>query len=405
MSASGWYPDPSGEPNRFRYWDGSAWSSETTADPNSPAPGAASAPSPAEPPTNPGPSANPYVTGGASSSSYGQGAPGQSQYGQSQYGQSSYGQAQQGQGGYGQSSYGQATPGQYGQSSYGQSSYGQTQYGQSAYGAGAQGPTHQEYGRPKWLIPVIAIVAVLLVAGGIGLAVALTSGGDDDKTAGGEKTSQGPRETNDTDEPSDEPSEDETDGPTDGPTTKGPGADFANCTGGDPMTRTSTPVTGSIVGGNLTATVPDGFTPQPFYGEAFAFAYDTDVAYKEIEAYWISTLVVGRVEKADGFTTPQQAAHAIQECMTRTDTLYSGFTGSTDVHDKETTVDGHKAWSYRTEIRVNTPEVEAEGDLAEVTVVDIGDAEGYAVFIGVTPIGDDELAAVLDDVVAGLKVG
>ncbi|GAB3819086.1 hypothetical protein GCM10028820_22520 [Tessaracoccus terricola] len=26
MSAPGWYPDPSGEPNRVRYWDGTAWS-------------------------------------------------------------------------------------------------------------------------------------------------------------------------------------------------------------------------------------------------------------------------------------------------------------------------------------------------------------------------------------------
>jgi hypothetical protein len=30
MAASGWYPDPGGEPGRFRYWDGHRWSSETT---------------------------------------------------------------------------------------------------------------------------------------------------------------------------------------------------------------------------------------------------------------------------------------------------------------------------------------------------------------------------------------
>lgn len=29
----GWYPDPSGASNRFRYWDGSRWSEQTTADP------------------------------------------------------------------------------------------------------------------------------------------------------------------------------------------------------------------------------------------------------------------------------------------------------------------------------------------------------------------------------------
>lgn len=31
----GWYPDPAGAPGRFRYWDGSSWSSETTDNPAS----------------------------------------------------------------------------------------------------------------------------------------------------------------------------------------------------------------------------------------------------------------------------------------------------------------------------------------------------------------------------------
>lgn len=29
MSAPGWYPDPTGDPNRVRYWDGTAWSGES----------------------------------------------------------------------------------------------------------------------------------------------------------------------------------------------------------------------------------------------------------------------------------------------------------------------------------------------------------------------------------------
>lgn len=46
MAQPGWYPDPAGTPNRFRYWDGRSWSSDTTdtpsaAGPASPAAGAA----------------------------------------------------------------------------------------------------------------------------------------------------------------------------------------------------------------------------------------------------------------------------------------------------------------------------------------------------------------------------
>ena len=35
---TGWYPDPGGVPGRFRYWDGTRWSSETTDDPRHPPP-------------------------------------------------------------------------------------------------------------------------------------------------------------------------------------------------------------------------------------------------------------------------------------------------------------------------------------------------------------------------------
>lgn len=42
MAQPGWYPDPAGTPNRFRYWDGRSWSSDTTDNPAAAGPGAAS---------------------------------------------------------------------------------------------------------------------------------------------------------------------------------------------------------------------------------------------------------------------------------------------------------------------------------------------------------------------------
>lgn len=33
MATAGWYPDPSGAPGQYRYWDGSDWSASTTTDP------------------------------------------------------------------------------------------------------------------------------------------------------------------------------------------------------------------------------------------------------------------------------------------------------------------------------------------------------------------------------------
>lgn len=48
-AASGWYPDPGGQPGLFRYWDGRAWSASTTADPRTPPPGSVLPPVPDRP--------------------------------------------------------------------------------------------------------------------------------------------------------------------------------------------------------------------------------------------------------------------------------------------------------------------------------------------------------------------
>lgn len=50
MSApAGWYPDPGGQPDLYRFWDGTAWSAATSTNPASPPPGA---PSPKPGPTS-----------------------------------------------------------------------------------------------------------------------------------------------------------------------------------------------------------------------------------------------------------------------------------------------------------------------------------------------------------------
>lgn len=41
MAARGWYPDPGGTPDHYRYWDGTNWSAETTTDPATPPPASA----------------------------------------------------------------------------------------------------------------------------------------------------------------------------------------------------------------------------------------------------------------------------------------------------------------------------------------------------------------------------
>lgn len=54
MSAGpGWYPDPGGQPYLYRFWNGTTWSAETTANPSSPPPGTLPPPPPKAPTGSP----------------------------------------------------------------------------------------------------------------------------------------------------------------------------------------------------------------------------------------------------------------------------------------------------------------------------------------------------------------
>ncbi len=54
MSNPGWYPDPGGQPGKFRYWDGSTWSARLTSNPQDAPPGPDAEPARPEPPRRPG---------------------------------------------------------------------------------------------------------------------------------------------------------------------------------------------------------------------------------------------------------------------------------------------------------------------------------------------------------------
>jgi len=128
---SGWYPDPGGGENLYRYWDGKAWSAATSPHPGAPPPtqGLIGATPPATP--------TPVV---------GQGGGGQPPYGQGGYGQASYGQ-----GGYAPSTPGAGSP---------YANYQQLEKKKSPVGWWIAG------GALVLVIVVIAVIAIRAVVGG-----------------------------------------------------------------------------------------------------------------------------------------------------------------------------------------------------------------------------------------------
>ena len=126
MSAqAGWYPDPGGVPNLYRYWDGQSWSAATSPNPQAPPPSQGLVQGMTQP------------TGGQ---------PGQQQ--------------------------------PYGQGSYGQNAYGQNAYGQGQPGAYANFQAGQQRKSPVgWWIAAAALLVVIIVVGVIAVRAISGSSG------------------------------------------------------------------------------------------------------------------------------------------------------------------------------------------------------------------------------------
>lgn len=399
MATPGWYPDPSGQPNSFRYWDGQSWSEQTTPDPYSPPPGTG------QPPAAP-------TQGVPASGQYGGGADpfGQTQVGGAgAYGQGDpYGQQGQ-QGQYGQQGgYGQGDPyGQQGQASpYAGGGYYGGQGG--GYGTGGPGGTGGSGGSGKKIaLIVLAVVLVLglAVGGFFGVRALSDDGGEATASDEASDTTPSPDESESTDEsesPSETPSESESETPSETPSETGPTG--RECTGGLPGSAGGNYAgDGSLTGGGLELPPVQGYGPMPAES-AFTFADGVVTIGKQIEEQWISLYALGALPKESGYYDLEQAADQVIECMAQSENFYRNFTGRTDLDRGAIDVAGAPAYSIRTELRVNDPAVSVDGDVAEVVVVDIGHPDAYGLYVSVVPIGNDKLIRQQETVTGRLQL-
>lgn len=352
MTNAGWYPDPAGQPNAYRYWNGQTWSQETTYNPASPAPGTpAGYPSYGQPPTQAAP-------------------PPPQQYG----------------------AITPPPPDAQGYGAYQQPGYGAAPAGYGAYGAHSASGGSGGSGKT---IAFVLLAVVLILALGVGAFFVVRSLGDDDTTAAGDSSEAA--------DPTESGATDGTDQPTDQGTSASPTA--TQCRGGQPdpgrLPKTST----TLIGGGLTipSLVEDGYTPEAGLSYAFTWADEYQASYNEVPdaGNWISNYGVGGLNRANGFDSTQQAAEVVVGCMTASD-MYAGFVGTTDLEVGPVTVDGHDAYSILTEVRVDDPDVQAEGDVTHIVVVDTGDPDSYGLYISAVTIGDqasiDQQAEVFEQI-------
>ena len=358
MTQAGWYPDPAGQPQTYRYWDGTSWSQETTGDPYAPPPA---------PPAPPPPPVHPVQPPTPTTAAYGAVPPPPS-------------------GGYAQP---------------------------PAFGGGFPPAPPPGGGRSAGTTIVIVVVAVLVLAGlstaGFFGYRALT--GDDgndtdavDRTSATDTATTGPTDATTPTDPTDPTT------PTDTSTTGDTEVTDQQCLGGVP-TPSVTPDADAeeVSGGGLSFPVPRGYTADTSYAAAFKFADDFTPLQKVIEQAgsdygWVSIYGVGGLRKANGFDDPAQAAEVVMTCMAQSQDLYQHFTGREDLSSGAVTVDGSSGYQITSEIRVDDPQLTVEGDVAQVVVVDTGDPDQYGVYITVVPIGDERLIRQQKELVDSLTV-
>ncbi|HJQ06704.1 MAG TPA: DUF2510 domain-containing protein [Nocardioides sp.] len=373
MTSAGWYPDPAGAPNTYRYWDGHAWSQTTSTDPF----GQAQATQPAQPPaphTPPQPP-QPIVPPAPPIVPTPPPAPQP-----------------------------QAQPAPQPPPTYG--ALPDPPQWSPMPGAPTPAPAGGSASARTIAIASGAVAFVVLLA--IIAFVAVRTLGNDDN---GAPSANAPI-AGDTPTPT-EPSIPGIPGiPGTSPTaplvpskplgTVTPTA--LQCYGGLAGGTGSIPRGSTLSGGRLTVPNPQGYRVLGDASVQFPFATGPQASEKAVSTGWASTLVIGGLPRSSGFTGLEQAARAVLACAANNPLLYTGVTDITDLSARSVTVDGHPAFSLVQDIRVNTPTTTAKGDTAQVVVVDTGNKQSYGVFLMVVPIGDQHYLGLQKSTVAGLRV-
>ncbi|MEN8674133.1 DUF2510 domain-containing protein [Nocardioides sp.] len=387
MAAAGWYPDPSGQPGAFRYWDGDVWS-ETLADtPYGPPPGGLAPPPP--PPTTPLASTPPPVPTQPIATS-----------------------PPPPPGGFDQPTVvpGGSPPGDGGFQSY--AAIGPLGPPSPSGWQGQVPPPPSSPGNGSGRTVGLMLVAVALTLL-LGIATFFVVGAlvdDDDPVARSTASpAPSPEPTPQPDDPTPTPQASPQAPPTTQPTD--PGADgpsVLQCTGGLPEQGVTGERGRFITGGGLRVPKPADYETALDQGPAFTFADGVFAPSKIIEqgltSGWVATYALGSLSRGNGFESPRQAAEVVVQCMAGSASFYSDFTGSTELDSTERVVDGAPAWELTQEIRIDDPELSVEGDVAKVVVVDTGDPSSYGLFVSVVPIGDQAMIDAQDEAVGDLEI-
>ncbi|RMB59591.1 DUF2510 domain-containing protein [Tessaracoccus antarcticus] len=156
---------------------------------------------------------------------------------------------------------------------------------------------------------------------------------------------------------------------------------------------------GRMHGGGLSFEAPKGWEARPVY---MPWMYDHNSTIRPITSSWMSNLSAGEVLRSEGFTDPRSTATQLMGCLASSG-LYMGFTGREDLTDASFRLDGHGGWRITADVHVEN-QGSIKGDVVDVIVVDLGDADKFAVFISCATIDDEKNLAEVARATDSLRV-
>lgn len=245
---------------------------------------------------------------------------------------------------------------------------------------------------PKWWLPVLVIVALLLI-GLVAWQLLGNRGGGPGPGGFGSV----PEDTN-----SAEPSVsgwDETSKPTPPPSQ----ASMVTCPFTDVDDETPQNDPNRLRGGGLSVAKIKGWTDYNMYLD---WASDIHTQMDNVRPGWVSNIGVAQLNAVDGFNSMQVGARQTMECFSSSG-YYLNYTHRVDIKNEQVTIDGHAAWWFRAEVHIDGVKAgmpEIDGDLVDVIVVDLGDPERMGMFFSSVTIGDTARQTLVDAAIASISV-
>ena len=342
MSAqAGWYPDPGGGEDLYRYWDGKAWSAATSPNPS------------AAPPTG--------LVGATPPAGSGQPL-GSQPYGSGVFGSTGYGAGSTSPGSYGAGGHGAAGPGRGpGAIGAGNGSGGTGHAGGSA-GAGDAYARYQQTQQRRspvgWWLAGAALLVVLVVVAVLAVRAASGGGGELPTLPGGQGSQNAcPTPELSTAEPRTAPND-------------------GRVHGG--------PVSYPQLGTPWSA--PQNDERVPFGSDIQVQQVGVETNYNGLRSNWVASVLVAELQAGDGFFSPQAGSQIVVKCILGA--FYGNNPVTSDVKvNEQTTIDGHDAWLVESQLSFDIPGLRTKGELLIVAIVSAGETSGlyYASIPDTTP--------------------